>query len=60
MKKLLRHAEERAVYFLLLCGLQLEKVDAPGDKQTDMKTICDSFKGHHIDRIVKIRTEYTI
>jgi len=43
-----------SLFFTPMWASNWKDMDASGDKQTDLKTICDSFKRHHISRIVKI------
>ncbi|OPY22086.1 MAG: hypothetical protein A4E24_00128 [Methanomethylovorans sp. PtaU1.Bin093] len=42
------------LFFTPMWASNWKDLDAPGNKQEDMETICDSFKRHHISRIVKI------
>lgn len=48
-----------SLFFTPMWASNWKDVDAPGDKQTDLKTICDSFKRQHISRIVKIEKDKT-
>jgi len=42
------------LFFTPMWASNWKDLDAPGNRQEDMETICDSFKRHHISRILKI------
>lgn len=45
------------LFFTPMWASNWKDVDAPANKQEDLATICDSFKRHHISRIVKIERD---